>query len=1200
MKNLFGLFCCIAFLLGHSSSVIGQTISSITPNTGDQGDSFTVTLTGTGTTWSATPCVEIYDGVTTITLTGVNVSSPTLLTGTISIPGGATLGSYDARVYDGAACTGPTDGTCTSCFTVNAPDLITSISPNTGVQGTSFSVTLTGMNTTWSGSPCVEIYDGFTTMTLSSVMATSATSLTGTLNIPGGATVGSYDARVYDDPGGSCSGDLDGVCTSCFTVTTPPPEISSISPNSGDQGDSFTVTLTGVNTTWSATPCVEIYDGMTTITLTSVNVSSPTSLTGTVTIPGGATLGSYDARVYDGAACAGPTDGTCTSCFTVNAPDLITSISPNTGVQGTSFSVTLTGMNTTWSGSPCVEIYDGFTTMTLSSVMATSGTSLTGTLNIPGGATVGSYNARVYDDAGGSCGGDLDGVCTSCFTVTTPPPEITSITPNTGDQGDSFAVTLTGVNTTWSATPCVEIYNGMTTITLTSVNVSSPTSLTGVVTIPGGATLGSYDARVYDGAACMGPTDGTCTSCFTVNAPDLITSISPNTGAQGTSFSVTLTGMNTTWSGSPCVEIYDGFTTMTLSSVMATSATSLTGTLNIPGGATVGSYNARVYDDPGGSCGGDLDGVCTSCFTVTTPPPEISSISPNSGDQGDSFAVTLTGVNTTWSATPCVEIYDGTTTLTLTNVNVSSPTLLTGTVSIPVGATLGSYDARVYDGGACTGPTDGTCTSCFTVTATEVITSISPNTGEQATSFSVTLTGMNTTWSGSPCVEIYDGITTLTLTGVSAVSSTLLTGTITIPPGATTGNYNAVVYDDAGGACSGPTDGTCVDCFTVTAPPGQITSITPNSGDQGDSFTVTLTGMNTTWSGTPCVEVFDGVTTMTLTNVNVSSPTLLVGTIAIPGGANLGSYDARVYDGAACSGPTDGTCTSCFTVTPPPTITMISPNMGVQGSSFAVTLTGINTNWSGSPCVEIYDGMTTLTLSNVMATSATSLGGTVTIPASATVGTYDAVVYEDPGGNCSSDAAGTCTSCFTVTALVPVEWLSFKAISNENSVDLIWEIASEEQSDFYEVQRSADGQNWKVLGELAARGFTHQTVEYNYRDRLPLQGLNYYRIRQVDLDGSAFFSETIVVDRLLTGFDFDLFPNPVLDELKLRMYGAGEEAVGIRIYDLFDQLVYESLNNDPTAPAASIDLADLPGGMYLLTIQQGARKYTKQFIKLTR
>ncbi|MEO1623568.1 MAG: T9SS type A sorting domain-containing protein, partial [Bacteroidota bacterium] len=455
------------------------------------------------------------------------------------------------------------------------------------------------------------------------------------------------------------------------------------------------------------------------------------------------------------------------------------------------------------------------------------------------------------------------------------------------------------------------------------------------------------------------------------------------------------------------------------------------------------------------------------------------------------------------------------------------------------------------------------------------------------------LTGTNTTWGATPCVQVFDGSTTITLTNVNVSSPTLLTGTINIPMGATTGNYDAVVYD--GASCSGPTDGTCSTCFTVNAAK-VITDVDPDMGAQGETFSVSLSGMNTTWTGSPCVEISDGVTTMQLSSVNAPSNNFLSGILSIPSNANVSSnYGVTVYSGSSCSGPTDGTCSNCFTVAP--LVDNINPASGTRGTSFSVTLTGLNTSFSGTPCVVVTDGTTTIQMTSVTVSSPTILDAVIDIPFLTPIGNYNVIVY--PGSSCTGTPAALCSDCFLVSGPLPVEWLYFNAYSQEEVVDLAWATAAEERSSHFEVQRSADGVKWETIGTHAAQGSSNGAVEYGFEDKQPVQGTSYYRIRQVDLDGEFSFSETAVVNRIAKGFDFDVFPNPVEEgELNLRLQGADDSEVTVRLYDVSRQLILELTKEQLNDQNILLNLPDLSAGLYFVTLTQGKHHLTKQFIKL--
>lgn len=123
----------------------------------------------------------------------------------------------------------------------------------------------------------------------------------------------------------------------------------------------------------------------------------------------------------------------------------------------------------------------------------------------------------------------------------------------------------------------------------------------------------------------------------------------------------------------------------------------------------------------------------------------------------------------------------------------------------------------------------------------------------------------------------------------------------------------------------------------------------------------------------------------------------------------------------------------------------------------------------------------------------------------------------------------TVSDIVTVTCaavLLPVEWLSFEAVlsSDQRKVHCLWETASETNNAYFAVLRSSDGVNWEELGRVQGVGTTLEQQAYSYVDEYPLDGISYYRIKQVDFNGAFDFSEIDAVER--TKVDFQVYPNP--------------------------------------------------------------------------
>ena len=228
------------------------------------------------------------------------------------------------------------------------------------------------------------------------------------------------------------------------------------------------------------------------------------------------------------------------------------------------------------------------------------------------------------------------------------------------------------------------------------------------------------------------------------------------------------------------------------------------------------------------------------------------------------------------------------------------------------------------------------------------LTSISPNLGIRGTTVAVTLTGANFV-AGATTVTVAGGGVTVTNVTVNAPQTaaarrrtlqaaavsggTSLTANFVIDPAATEGPRTVTVTTATG------TSGAQFFTVTVPLPPGTptLTSVSPNQGVRGSTVAVTLTGTNFV-AGATTVAV--GGSGATVTNVVVSSTTSLTANFVLDAAATDGLRTVTVTTAAGTSGP------RIFTITPPapvvPTLTSVTPNEGIRGTTVAVTLTGTN------------------------------------------------------------------------------------------------------------------------------------------------------------------------------------------------------------------------------------------------------------------
>ncbi|MCU0340006.1 MAG: hypothetical protein MUE30_08980 [Spirosomaceae bacterium] len=121
---------------------------------------------------------------------------------------------------------------------------------------------------------------------------------------------------------------------------------------------------------------------------------------------------------------------------------------------------------------------------------------------------------------------------------------------------------------------------------------------------------------------------------------------------------------------------------------------------------------------------------------------------------------------------------------------------------------------------------------------------------------------------------------------------------------------------------------------------------------------------------------------------------------------------------------------------------------------------------------------------------------------------------------------------------LPVEITYFKGQHFDNQVQINWETAWERNASHFEVQRSSDLKEFLALHRLPATGDTRERSRYVFTDEKPLPGINYYRLRQTDRDGTFMYSKTIAVNVETNRPQMWVFGNPApAQAVKVRLKG---------------------------------------------------------------
>ncbi|MBC7934930.1 MAG: T9SS type A sorting domain-containing protein [Rhizobacter sp.] len=170
--------------------------------------------------------------------------------------------------------------------------------------------------------------------------------------------------------------------------------------------------------------------------------------------------------------------------------------------------------------------------------------------------------------------------------------------------------------------------------------------------------------------------------------------------------------------------------------------------------------------------------------------------------------------------------------------------------------------------------------------------------------------------------------------------------------------------------------------------------------------------------------------------------------------------------------------------------------------------------------------------------------------------------------------------------VLPVQWLEFTAIPQNNNILLKWGTAFEQGTTSFIIQHSATGTNWTDAGTIPAAGNSTTDKLYSFVHTSPSRGANYYRLIQQDIDGRQDYSKILYLNLDDRSTHFSVYPNVAANRLlNIKL----DKAANIQILNSAGSLVI--LKAYP-AGVQQVDLAQLPPGVYRIR----ARNETISFI----
>jgi hypothetical protein len=205
----------------------------------------------------------------------------------------------------------------------------------------------------------------------------------------------------------------------------------------------------------------------------------------------------------------------------------------------------------------------------------------------------------------------------------------------------------------------------------------------------------------------------------------------------------------------------------------------------------------------------------------------------------------------------------------------------------------------------------------------------------------------------------------------------------------------------------------------------------------------------------------------------------------------------------------------------------------------------------------------------------------------------------------SKAAIGTVATLSELTDIVPVELLAFTASVKNSEVQILWSTASELNNMGFEIERSINNiNNFVTVGFVNGKGSSAEINYYSFFDNPQLSGVNqiYYRLKQVDFDGTFSYSDVVSVNFDVPA-EFVLsqnFPNPFNPSTRISYFVSQESFVSIKVYDFLGREVKTLVGENLPIGSYDVvfDVSNLPSGTYFCTMIAENFSETKKMIVL--
>lgn len=213
----------------------------------------------------------------------------------------------------------------------------------------------------------------------------------------------------------------------------------------------------------------------------------------------------------------------------------------------------------------------------------------------------------------------------------------------------------------------------------------------------------------------------------------------------------------------------------------------------------------------------------------------------------------------------------------------------------------------------------------------------------------------------------------------------------------------------------------------------------------------------------------------------------------------------------------------------------------------------------------------------------------------------DAIFFYATNDNAQNDTAVVYLDhvMFNPTGQVPVELVSFNASVDKNIVDLRWITVTELNNKGFEVQRRTNNSSYETIAFVQGKGTTTQVNGYTYSDVVNETGTYFYRLRQVDFDGTYEYSNEVMVNVLALPGEYALaqnYPNPFNPSTSIEFVLAQAGSVNLSVFNLLGEKVAELVNEvkDSGNHTLTFNANELSSGTYIYRLSVNGNVISKK------